>query len=141
MKPTHLLIVLLTFFQFQSCTSTFLKPQRPCYKELKKFADDHWQYSNNDSLIKWSQYLDSAAFGTDPVMYCTQGLSKNQIIKLFGEPHYIDQNSSGTLFYYFTTKVCYPFKSTNYCSFYVFKFYKFSESCKSFSAGGLSRES
>lgn len=135
------LLVLLAFIS-ASCTLLMPAEKRQCYRTLKDFADEHWKFSNHDSLLVPGIELFRAANSKD-VYDCTKKMSKKDIKRLFGEPHEIvklDYRSikNVTQFYYYTM-FCYPSVSeVKACNYYYFDFKENGE-CMSFGAGGVEK--
>ena len=121
----------LTFIFCSSCAMLFLDDQRTCYKNLKQFTKEHWQRADGDSIIVANQAILQLQGDSTTLASCLIGLSEDQIIQLFGKPHYIDRELKGVALYYVTNARCYPVATSNPCLMYYFRF-GLVDGCRSF---------
>jgi hypothetical protein len=104
---------------------------------LKDFADEHWNYSNHDSVLIENEELFRIARGDDKIDSCLKKMYKKDIQRLFGKPHEINERGV-TKYYYFTLKGCKPLSEANFCSYYYFSFNQ-QDQCISLTAGGVQK--
>ena len=134
-KP-HSIGALLGLLCLTSCSLQFLKEDRSCYRDLKKFTKDYWHLTHSDSLLLNNAILEKEAMGAGRLQSCIIGLTSTQIAKLFGTPHnsYFNREDSSKInqLFYYTSASCY--QQSGYCRFYVFEF-NGKEKCIGFATG------
>jgi len=130
----------LLLLSLSSCILTVPKERRACYKELKKFANEHWKFAHNDSILIENEIVFFQARGDREVANCSKQMTTKEIKKIFGTPHEISKHDNGVegRFYYYTM-FCYPaVNKVKICSFYYFNF-NTDGVCNSFGAGGVQK--
>ena len=139
-----LLISILIVLSFTSCSLSFLKEQRTCYKDLRHFISKNWVYSNSDSTVTVNRILEREAMSNSgSIQSCIVGLSEKQVTTLFGKPHDTGMQAGncikGNRFYYFTNIECHPLNESKYCNYYYFQF-NLAGKCTQMGIGVLSTE-
>jgi hypothetical protein len=109
-----------------------------CTSVLQSFVENHWKFSNNDSLLINTAELEKEVFAIkSKAKECIIGEKKEPLMALLGTPHQIVELDSGRMnWYYFTLMNCYPWDKTKYCQYFLLRFNQ-TNYCTDFHSGTL----
>src|SRR5580700_7227922 len=70
-----------------------ISAKHPCkYRDLKKYVKLHWHHNKENNTYDWDSAFQNKIFLRND-MGCFKGLSKKEVISLFGQPSYIDKHN------------------------------------------------
>lgn len=117
-------VLLVLSMSIWSCSSLKeVRQSKSCYKSLDQLITLHWRRNSYNTIDTQDSILNEFIDGRLPESKCLMGLSKEQVMALFGTPDRINDSLNQNNIWYYSHPTCQTPNST-YCVYIHFDFNK-----------------